>query len=177
MNPIHKAFAGQPCLRLTLPALFDVLDKMDPQERFGCLSNAMQVVLMIERFRTSARDYDTAYQEFYDQFKERCLALQGMIHPGFLAYSVVAQALAWLCIKTNEQHIEEVVQNIRTDLQQSERNLRAGAITQEQHERAVREGEEAVNNARSDRLLVLDRYNRFCEMVVKPFLDYPPDKE
>ena len=82
---------------------------MDAQERFEYLSPVMQVVLMEATFRPNARDYDTAYQELYERFKEKCLYLQAHVHHGFLAYASVAQTLAWLCISSDENHMRHAL--------------------------------------------------------------------
>jgi hypothetical protein len=174
MNNIHKAFARERALPLTLSKLFEGLDPLDAQERYEYLSPVFQVVLMQVSHKTSARDYDTAYEEVYQLFKSKCLTvLQPLIHQQFLAYSIVAQALAWLHIGADEKHMKEAIDFQGQQIRQSEADLKAGKTTQAHHEQLVRECEERLHNLPSDRRLMEDRYNAFCEKLVKRFLYYP----
>ncbi|MBI3461636.1 MAG: hypothetical protein HY000_01045 [Planctomycetes bacterium] len=175
MNNIHQAFASEPALPLTLDKLFEVLDCLDPQERYEYLSPVFLVVLKRVGHQTSARDYETAYKELYQEFKSKCLTvLQSVVHQQFLAYSIVAQALAWLHIFADERHMQEAIDFQGEQIRQSEADLKAGIISRSQHEQLVRECEERFYNLPSDRRLMQDRYNAFCEKVVKRFLYYPP---
>ena len=177
MNPIHKAFAGEPALKLTLAGLFDLVDGMGAQERFEYLSPVMQAVLMQATFRAKGARLRHGIPRTVRALQGEVSLPSAHVHHGFLAYAIVAQTLAWLCISSDENHMKHALENQTTQIQESEEALRAGQIAKEQHERTVRECEERTNNLSSDRALTQDRYNRFCERVVKPFLYYPPEAE
>lgn len=177
MHPIHKAFASEPALPMTLAKLFEVLDGIDPQKRWTWISQAMGDIMHVAEFRTGARDYETGYEQIYQQFKIKCGQMNGVIYHQFLAYSIVARSLAWLCVGTRRVHLEQVLENQRQEIAKAREALAAGRLSKQKHDDIVRDCEERLNNVPSDQTLMESEYAEFCEVVVKPFLYYPLDEE
>lgn len=179
MNPIHQAFAKEPALPLTLPLLFDALERLEPDERFACMSHVYQVILLTPKLEVVAPDHDTGYEILYQRFKDRCLSIvypNGPMFPGFLAYGMVAQTLAWLATGANEEHMRHVIENNRREISTAETRMRRGEISQSEFEGVRSQLEEVNNNLPSDRRIREERYNNFCKNVVRGFLSYPPDE-
>jgi hypothetical protein len=174
MNKVHTAFASEPALPLSLEGLFEVLDGIEPQERYEYLAPVIQDVLMALQFQSRAGSYDAAYQEVYDAFKAKCLGgLSSTLASQFLAYSIVARSLAWLCICSDERHIQNAVENQRKEIRKTEAKFAARQISRDERDRTVRDCEERLNNLPSDRLISQERYDSFCVKVVRQFLFYP----
>ena len=116
--------------------------------------------------RDRGRKLELRYEKFEQQFRH---AAKGVFEP-FLVHAAVTYTLAYLRECGDKACLDAVVHKSQSALKVLHRRIAEGTLLAEVGESMIGELEERINNLHADVELARQRYERFCEAVVRHML-------
>lgn len=178
LHQIHIFYVIASPMRPTnsIENLFAALESLDPLEVRHMIGLPMSLV---------GATYDDALpteedvaQSMIANFKDKCLALvkQGM-PDFFVTYAVVLGVLNILRNWGDEVCAEDNSDRLRSAIPFFQARAAEGKLSREEMERMVGMAQEAINNRKGNAELYRERYNLFCDVVVRKLVGPGPIPE
>ena len=156
--------------RNSLDDLFRLLDNLDVFERDRML--AWMYLAFLEApatqgaVETEEERLELRYNKFEGKFRHAAI---GVFEP-FLVHAAVTYALAYLRECGDKACLDAVLHKMQSALKVLNRRIAEGTLLPEVGEAMIGNLEEHINNLHADVELARQRYERFCEKVVKEML-------
>ena len=156
--------------RNSLDDLFRLLDILDVFERDRMLAWMYLAFLEAPATQSTAETEEERLEVRYNKFEEKFRhAAIGVFEP-FLVHAVVTYTLAYLRECGDKACLDAVLHKSQSALNVLQRRIAAGTLSPEVGEAMIGHLEEHINNLYADVELARQRYERFCEKVVKQML-------
>jgi hypothetical protein len=156
--------------RNSLDDLFRQLDSLDVFERDRMLTWMYLAFLeppaTQETAETEEEKLELRYNKFEQKFRHTAI---GVFEP-FLVHAAVTYTLAYLRECGDKTCLEAVLHKSQSALNVLRRRIAEGTLLPEVGESMIGNLEEHINNLHADVELARQRYERFCEKVVKQML-------
>jgi len=154
--------------RNSLDDLFGLLDGLDVFERDRMLAWMYLAFLEPPATRGTAEEerLELRYNKFERKFRQAAI---GVFEP-FLVHAAVTYTLAYLRECGDKASLETVHHKSQSALKLLHRRVAEGTLSPEVGEAMIGNLEEHINNLYSDVELARQRYEMFCEKVVKRML-------
>jgi len=150
--------------------LFRLLDKLDVFERDRMLTwmylAFLEAPVRQETAATEEERLELRYNKFEEKFRH---AAVGVFDP-FLVHAAVTYTLAYLRECGDKACLDAVIHKSQAALNVLHRRIAKGTLLPEVGEAMIGHLEEHINNLHADVELARQRYERFCEKVVKRML-------
>jgi len=154
--------------RNRLDDLFRLLDGLDVFERDRML--AWMYLAFLEPPATQATAEEEKLELRYNKFERKFRhAAMGVFEP-FLVHAAVTYTLAYLRECGDKACLDDVLHKSQSALNVLHRRIAEGTLSPEVGESMIGNLEEHINNLYSDVELARQRYEMFCEKVVKKML-------
>jgi hypothetical protein len=156
--------------RNRLDDLFRLLDSLDVFERDRIL--AWMYLAFLEppatqgTSETEEERLELRYNKFEEKFRHAAI---GVFEP-FLVHAAMTYTLAYLRECGDKSCLDSVLHKSQSALNVLRRRIEAGTLLPEVGQAMIGNLEEHINNLHSDVELARQRYERFCEKVVKHML-------
>jgi hypothetical protein len=154
----------------SLDDLFRLLDGLEVFERDRMLVWMYLALLegpaTQETAETEEERLELRYNKFEQKFRHTAI---GVFEP-FLVHAVVTYTLAYLRECGDRACLDSALHKSQAALNVLRRRVAEGTLPSETGEAMIGDLEEHINNVRSDVELARQRYERFCEKVVKRML-------
>lgn len=156
--------------RNSLDDLFRLLDSLEVFERDRMLTWMYLAFLEAPATPGTTEREEERLELRYNKFEEKFRhAGIGVFEP-FLVHAAVTYTLAYLRECGDRACLDAVVHKSQSALNVLHRRIAAGTLSPEVGEAMIGNLEEHINNLHSDVELARQRYERFCEKVVKKML-------
>ena len=156
--------------RNSLDALFLLLDNLDVFERDRMLTWMYLAFLEAPVTQGTAETEEERLELRYNKFEEKFRhAAMGVFEP-FLVHAVVTYTLAYLRECGDKACLDAVLHKSQAALKVLHRRIAEKTLLPEVGEAMIGNLEEHINNLYADVELARQRYERFCEKVVKQML-------
>ena len=156
--------------RNSLDDLFRLLDNQDVFERDRMLTWMYLAFLEPPATQGTAETEEERLELRYNKFEEKFRhAAIGVFEP-FLVHAAVTYTLAYLRECGDKACLDAVLHKMQSALKVLKRRIAAGTLLPETGEAMIGNLEEHINNLHADVELARQRYERFCEKVVKRML-------
>ncbi len=156
--------------RNSLDDLFRLLDSLDVFERDRMLTwmylAFLEAPVMAGTAETEEERLQLRYNKFEDKFRH---AAMGVFEP-FLVHAAVTYTLAYLRECSDKACLDAVLYKSQSALNLLHRRIAEGTLLPEVGEPMIGSLEECINNLYADVALARQRYERFCEQVVRRML-------
>ena len=156
--------------RNSLDNLFELLDGLDVLERDRMLAWMYLAFLepptMQEMAETDEERFGVRYNKFEEKFRHTA---KGVFEP-FLVHAALTYTLAYLRECSNKACLDAVIHKSQAALTVLHRQIAEETLSPEVGEAMVGHLEEHINNLHADVELARQRYEKFCEKVVKHML-------
>ncbi len=153
-----------------LDDLFRLLDNLDVFERDRMLTwmylAFLEAPVTQETAETEEERLELRYSTFEQKFRHAAI---GMFEP-FLVHAAVTYTLAYLRECGDRASLDTVLHKSQAALKVLHRRIAEGTLLPEAGESMMGNFEEHINNLHADVELARQRYERFCEKVVKKML-------
>ncbi len=154
--------------RNSLDDLFRLLDSLDVFERDRML--AWMYLAFLEPPATQGTAEEERLELRYNKFEQKFRhAAIGVFEP-FLVHAAVTYTLAYLRECGDKASLDTVLHKSQSALNVLHRRIAEGTLLPEVGEAMIGNLEEHINNLHADVELARQRYERFCEKVVKEML-------
>ena len=156
--------------RNSLDNLFRLLDHLDVLERDRMLAWMYLAFLEPPATQGTAETEEQRFERRFNKFEEtfRHTAI-GVFEP-FLVHGVVTYTLAYLRECGDRACLDSVIHKSQAALAVLHRRIAEGTLLPEAGESMIGNLEEHINNLHADVELARQRYETFCEKVVKEML-------
>jgi hypothetical protein len=156
--------------RSSLDDLFRLLDSLDVFERDRMLTWMYLAFLEAPPAQGAAETEEERLELRYNKFEEKFRhAALGVFEP-FLVHAAVTYTLAYLRECGDQSCLDAVVHKSQSAIKLLHRRIAAGTLVPEVGEAMIGHLEEHINNLHADVELARQRYEKFCEKVVKKML-------
>jgi len=154
--------------RNSLDDLFGLLDGLDVFERDRMLAWMYLAFLEPPATRGTAEEerLELRYNKFEQKFRHTAI---GVFEP-FLVHAAVTYTLAYLRECGDKACLDAVLHKSQSALKVLHRRIAEGTLLLEAGESMMGNLEEHINNLHADVELARQRYERFCEKVVRHML-------
>ena len=156
--------------RNSLDDLFGLLDSLDVFERDKMLTWMYLAFLEAPPRPGTAETEEERLELRYNKFEEKFRhAAVGMFEP-FLVHAAVTYTLAYLRECGDQSCLDAVLHKMQSALKVLHKRIAEGTLLPETGEAMIGNLEEHINNLFADVELARQRYEMFCEKVVKHML-------
>ena len=156
--------------RNSLDDLFRLLDRLDVFERDRMLTWMYLAFLEAPATQGTAETEEERLELRYNKFEQKFRhAAIGVFEP-FLVHAAVTYTLAYLRECGDKACLDAVLHKSQSALKVLHRRIAEGTLLPEVGEAMIGNLEEHINNLHADVELARQRYERFCEKVVKEML-------
>jgi hypothetical protein len=156
--------------RNSLDELFRLLDSLEVFERDRMLTWMYLAFLEGPTTLGTAETEEERLERRYDKFEQKFRhAAIGVFEP-FLVHAAVTYTLAYLRECGDRACLDAVLHKSQAALNVLHRRIAAGTLLPEVGRSMIGSLEEHINNLHADVELARQRYERFCEKVVKKLL-------
>jgi hypothetical protein len=156
--------------RNSLDDLFRLLDSLDVFERDRMLTWMYLALLEAPARQGAAETEEERLELRYNKFEEKFRhAAKGVFEP-FLVHAAVTYTLAYLRECSDKACLDAVQHKSQAALKVLNRRIAEGILSSEVGEPMIGNLEETINNLFADVELARQRYEMFCEKVVKHML-------
>jgi len=150
--------------------LFRLLDSLDVFERDRMLAWMYLAFLEAPAAQTTAETEEERLELRYTKFEQKFRhAAIGVFEP-FLVHAAVTYTLAYLRECGDKACLDAVLHKLQSALKVLHRRMAKGTLLPEVGEAMSGNVEEHINNLHADVELARQRYEKFCEKVVKHML-------
>jgi hypothetical protein len=152
----------------SLDDLFRLLDSLDVFERDRMLAWMYLAFLEapVKQEMAEEEKLEIRYNKFEEKFRHAAI---GVFEP-FIVHAAVTYTLAYLRECGDKVCLDAVFHKMQSALKVLNRRIAAGTLSPEVGEAMIGNLEEHINNLHADVELARQRYERFCETVVKHML-------
>jgi hypothetical protein len=156
--------------RNSLDDLFRLLDSLDVFDRDRMLTWMYLAFLEPPATQRTAEAEEERLELRYNKFEEKFRhAAIGVFEP-FLVHAAVTYTLAYLRECGDKACLDAVLHKLQSALKVLNRRIAEGTLLPEVGKSMIGNLEEHINNLHADVELARQRYERFCEKVVKQML-------
>jgi hypothetical protein len=156
--------------RNNLDDLFRLLDSLDVFERDRMLTWMYLVFLEAPLRPGTAETEEERLELRYNKFEEKFRhAAVGVFEP-FLVHAAITYTLAYLRECGDRACLDAVYQKCQSKVKLLRKRIAKGTLLPDAGESLIGSVEEHINNLRADVELARQRYDTFCEKVVKELL-------
>jgi hypothetical protein len=156
--------------RNSLDDLFRQLDSLDVFERDRMLTWMYLAFLEAPArqgtFETEEERLELRYNKFEEKFRHAAI---GVFEP-FLVHAAVTHTLAYLRECGDKACLDAVFQKCQSKVKLLRKRIAEGTLSRDAGESLIGSVEEHINNLYADVELARQRYEMFCEQVVKRML-------
>lgn len=156
--------------RNSLDDLFRLLDTLDVFERDRMLTWMYLAFLEAPSKQATAETEEDRLELRYNKFEEKFRQTAIGVFEPFLVHAAVTYTLAYLRECSDKACLESVLHKSHSALKVLHRRIAEGTLSPEVGEAMIGNLEEHINNVYADVELARQRYERFCEQVVKRML-------
>lgn len=150
--------------------LFRLLDRLDVFERDRMLTWMYLAFLEAPVTQATAETEEERLELRYNKFEEKFRqAAMGVFEP-FLVHAALTYTLAYLRECGDNACLDAVLHKSQSALRVLRRRIADGTLPPEAGDAMIGNLEEHINNLHADVELARQRYERFCEKVVKHML-------
>jgi len=156
--------------RNTPANLFRVLDSLDVFERDRMLLWTYLAFLTPPETQRTAEAEEEKLELRYNRFEEKFRhAAIGLLEP-FLVYATVSYTLACLRECSDKAGLDALFHKCQSELKLLRKRIAEGTLLPDAGESMIRNLQEHINNLPAEVELARQRYETFCERVVKELL-------
>lgn len=156
--------------RNSLDDLFRWLDDLDVFERDRMLTWMYLAFLEAPAGQAATETEEERLELRYSKFQETFRHTATGVFGPFLVHAAVTYTLAYLRECGDKACLESVIRKSQSALKVLHRRIAEGTLSPEAGEAMIGSLEEHINNLSADVELARQRYERFCEQVVKRML-------
>lgn len=150
--------------------LFRLLDSLDVFERDRMLAWMYLAFLEAPASRETAETEEERLELRYNKFEQTFRHVAAGVFDPFLVHAAVTYTLAYLRECGDQACLDAVLHKSQAALKVLHTRIAAGTLSPEIGEAMIGNLEEHINNLHADVDLARQRYERFCEKVVKRML-------
>ena len=154
----------------SLDQLFGLLDSLDVFERDRMLAWMYLAFLEAPATRETGEAEEERLEQRYRKFEEKFRHAAARVFEPFLVHAAVTYTLAYLRECGDKACLDAVLHKSHSALNVLHRRIAEGTLLPELGESMIGNLEEHINNLNADVELARQRYERFCEKVVKSML-------
>ena len=156
--------------RNSLDDLFRLLDSLDVFERDRMLTWMYLAFLEPPATQGTAETDEERLELRYNKFEQKFRHTATGVFEPFLVHAAVTYTLAYLRECGDKSCLDAVLHKSQSALKVLNRRIAAGTLLPEVGEAMIGNLEEHINNLYADVELARQRYEKFCEKVVKQML-------
>jgi hypothetical protein len=156
--------------RNSLDNLFRLLERLDVFERDRMLAWMYLAFLEAPATQGAAETEEERFELRYNKFEQKFRHTAIGVFEPFLVHAAVTYTLAYLRECGDRTCLEAVLHKSQSALKLLHRRIAEGTLLPEVGESMMGNLEEHINNLHADVELARQRYERFCERVVKKML-------
>ena len=156
--------------RNNLDDLFRLLDSLDVFERDRMLAWMYLAFLEPSTPQKTAETEEKRLELRYNKFEQKFRHTAAGVFEPFLVHAAVTYTLAYLRECSDQTCLDAVLHKSQSALKMLRKRIAKGTLSAEAGESMIGNLEEHINNLHADVELARQRYERFCEKVVKHML-------
>jgi hypothetical protein len=156
--------------RNSLDDLFRLLDSLDVFERDRVLTWMYLAFLEAPATHATVKTEEERLELRYNRFEEKFRQTAKGVFEPFLVHAAVTYTLAYLRECGDKACLDTVFHKSQAALKVLRRRIAEGTLSPEAGEAMIGNLEEHMNNLQADVELARQRYERFCEKVVRRML-------
>ena len=156
--------------RNSLDDLFRLLDNLDVFERDRMLAWMYLAFLEPSTPQKTAETEEERLELRYNKFEHKFRHTAAGVFEPFLVHAAVTYTLAYLRECGDQTCLDAVLHKSQSALKMLRRRIAKGTLSAEAGESMIGNLEEHINNLHADVELARQRYEKFCENVVKQML-------
>ena len=156
--------------RNNLDNLFQLLDGLDVLERDRMLAWMYLAFLEPPTTQETAETEEERFEVRYNKFEEKFRQTAKGVFEPFLVHAAVTYTLAYLRECSDKACLDAILHKSKSALQVLHRRIAEGTLLPETGKAMIGNLEEHINNLHADVELARQRYEKFCEKVVKNML-------
>ena len=156
--------------RNSLDNLFELLDGLDVLERDKMLAWMYLAFLAPPATQETAETDEERSERRYNKFEEKFRHTAIGVFEPFLVHAAVTYTLAYLRECSDKACLDAILHKSQSALQVLHRRIAEETLSPEVGEAMIGHLEEHINNLHADVELARQRYEGFCEKVVKKML-------
>ena len=156
--------------RNSLDNLFRLLDHLDVLERDRMLAWMYLAFLEAPATQGTAETEEQRFERRYNKFEEKFRHTAIGVFEPFLVHGAVTYTLACLRECGDRECLDALIHKSQAALAVLHRRIAEGTLLPEAGESMIGNLEEHINNLHADVELARQRYETFCEKVVKEML-------